>query len=112
MPGVQFSNQIDMNGLKVTELGPGVAGTDAVNVNQLTAASPQGFGQDVGDGAALTFNVDHNFSTLDVMVQVFRKADGVNVFTDVTRSTVNRVVVDFGFAVALNSHRVLVIPVP
>ena len=112
MPGVQFGNQIDMNGFKVTEMGPGTAGTDAVNLNQLTAASPQGFGQDVGDGAALTFNVDHNFSTTDVIVQVFTKADGVTQFTDVTRSTVNRVVVAFGSAPALNSVRVLVIPVP
>lgn len=112
MPGVQFGNQIDMNGFKVTEMAPATAGTDAVNLNQLTAASPQGFQTDVGDAVATTFNVDHNFNTLDVIVQVFRKADGVSVFTDVTRTTVNRVVVDFGSVIALNSFRVLVIPVP
>ena len=27
MPGVQFTNQIDLNGFKVTEMGPGTAGT-------------------------------------------------------------------------------------
>lgn len=101
-----------MNGFKVTEMAPAVAGTDAVNLNQLTAASPQGFQTDVGDAVATTFNVDHNFNTLDVIVQVFRKSDGVNVMTDVTRSTVNRVVIDFGSVIALNSFRVLVIPVP
>lgn len=112
MPGVQFGNQIDMNGFKVTEMGPGTAGTDGVNVDQLNASAPEGFSQDVGDAVATTFNIDHNFATLDVIVQVVRKADGVTVFTDVTRSTVNRVVVDFGSVIALNSFRVLVIPVP
>lgn len=112
MPGIQFGNQIDMNGNKVTEMAPGVAGTDAVNVDQLNASAPQGFAQDVGDAVATSFNVDHNFSTLDVIVQVFRKADGVTEFTDVTRSTVNRVVIAFGSVIALNSYRVLVIPVP
>lgn len=112
MPGVQFGNQIDMNTHKVTEMGPGVAGTDAVNVDQLNANAPEGFAQDIGDAIASTFNIDHNFATLDVLVQVVRKSDGVTVFTDVTRTTVNRVVIDFGGVIALNSHRVLVIPVP
>jgi len=38
MPGIQFNAQADMNGFKVTELGPGTAGTDAVNLNQLNAS--------------------------------------------------------------------------
>lgn len=101
-----------MNGNKVTEMAPGVAGTDAVNVDQLTAASPQGFGQDIGDTIATAFNIDHNFATLDVIVQVFRKSDGATEFVDVVRSTVNRVIVTFGSAPALNAFRVLVIPVP
>lgn len=112
MPGVQFFQQIDMNGLPITELAPGVSGTDAVNVNQLTAASPQGFAQDVGDGVALTYVVTHNFNTDDVMVQVFEKATKHNVQVDVHRSSVNAVTVGFGIVPALNSYRVLVIPVP
>lgn len=112
MPGVQFGNQIDMNGFRVTEMGAGANPTDAVNLAQLTAASPQGFAQDVGDAVATSFNIDHNFGSLDVVVQVVRKSDGVTVFTDVTRSTVNRVIVDFGSVIALNSFRVLVVPVP
>lgn len=112
MSGVQFGAQIDMNNNKVTEMAPGVAGTDAVNVDQLTAGAPQGFAQDIGDAVATSFNIDHNFATLDVIVQVFRKSDGATEFTDVVRSTTNRVVVSFGFVIALNSFRVLVIPVP
>lgn len=112
MPGVQFGQQIDMNSFKVTEMGPGVAGTDGVNVNQLLAASPDGFAQSVGDGVATSFNVDHNLGTADVLVQVFRNSDGVSEFTDVARTTVNRVVIDFGLPPALNAYRVVVIPVP
>jgi hypothetical protein len=113
---VQFFNDIDLNGFKNTEMAPGVAGTDGVNVNQLTAAvaavAAQGFAQDVGDGAALTYNVVHNFATLDVMVQVFEKATNHNVMVDVRRVDTNTVQVGFGLAPALNSYRVLVIPVP
>ncbi|HEX6518274.1 MAG TPA: hypothetical protein VF049_22125 [Nocardioidaceae bacterium] len=112
MPGVQFFQQIDMNGLPITEVAPGVAPTDAVNVSQLNAASPQGFAQDVGDGVALTYNVVHNFGTLDVMVQVFEKATNHNVLVDAHRVDANTVQVGFGLAPALNSYRVLVIPVP
>lgn len=112
MPGVQFGQQIDMNGFKVTELAPGTNPTDAVNLSQLTANAPQGFGQDVGDGVALTYNVVHNFGTLDVMVAVFEKATNHDVMVDVHRVDANTVQVGFGLAPATNSHRVLVIPVP
>lgn len=112
MPGVQFGQQIDMNSFKITELAPGVAGTDAVNVNQLTASSPQGFAQDIGDGVALTYTVTHNFGTLDVIIDVFEKATNHSVFADISRSNVNDAVIAFGAAIPLNSHRVLIIPVP
>lgn len=112
MPGVQFANQIDMNGFKVTELGPGTAPTDGVNLSQLQAASPQGFAQDIGDGVATSFNVVHNFGTLDVKVDVFRKSDGVGFETEVSRVDANTVSVGFGSVIAVNSYRVLVVPVP
>jgi len=112
MPGVQFGQQLDMNSNKVTELSPGTAGTDAVNLNQLNANAPQGFAQDVGDGVALTYNVVHNFGTLDVMVEVFEKTTNHSVMTDAHRVDANTVQVGFGAAPALNSHRVLVVPVP
>lgn len=112
MPGVQFFNDIDMNGFKVTEMAPGVAPTDGVTVSQLQASAPQGFAQDVGDGVALTYNVAHNFNTLDVMIQVFEKATAHNVLVDVHRVDVNTVQIGFGLPAALNAYRVLVIPVP
>ncbi len=112
MSGVQFSNQIDMNGFKVTELGPGVAGTDAVNVNQLTAGSPQGFAQDIGNGVATSFTVSHGFSTFDVIVQVYQISDGAEIYADVKRNAEDDVTIVFGSAPTTNQYRVLIIPVP
>ncbi|MEU7074733.1 hypothetical protein AB0B30_32500 [Streptomyces narbonensis] len=112
MPGVQFGQQIDMNGFKVTEMAPGVAGTDAVNVSQLNANAPQGFAQDVGDGVATAYVVTHNFNTDDVITVIFDKATKQDVMVEVLRSSVNAVTVTFGTPPALNAYRVLVIPVP
>ena len=112
MSGVQFGQQIDMNGFKITELAPGVAGTDAVNVNQLTASGPQGFAVSVGDGSLSTFTVTHNFNTFDVMTQVYEVATGNYYATEARIATVNTVEVSFGAPPASNQFRVLVIPVP
>lgn len=67
------------------------------------------FADDVGDGAATSFNVDHNLNSLDVIVQVYRNSDGVEVIADVTRSTVNRVVVSFAVAPTSDQFRVVVV---
>lgn len=112
MPGVQFGQQIDMNGFKVTELAPGTAPTDAVNVSQLNASAPQGFAQDVGDAVATSYVVTHNFNTDDVITVVFDKATKQDVMVEVLRSSVNAVTVTFGTAPAVNAYRVLVVPVP
>lgn len=111
MSGVQFGQQIDMNGFKITELAPGVAGTDAVNVSQLTASTYAGFATSVGDAVATSFNVVHNLGTLDVVVAVYEVATGHDVMTDVSRVDANTVSVAFGSVIALNSHRVVVLPV-
>lgn len=112
MPGVQFNNDIDLNGFKVTELAAGTNPTDGVNVSQLNASAPRGFKQTVGDGTALTYTITHNLATLDVQVQVYRLSDGATVFVDVARTGTNAVTVTFGAAPAANSYRVLVIPTP
>lgn len=112
MPGVQFTNQIDMNGFKVTEVGPGTVGTDAVNLNQLNAIVPQGFGQTIGDGIATTFTITHSLNTSDVITAVYEVATGNYVFTDSRIASVNTVEVSFGLAPTASQYRVLVIPVP
>lgn len=112
MPGVQFTNQIDMNGFAVTELAPGVSGTDGVNVNQLTASAPQGFGQTIGNGVLTSFTVTHSFGTLDVITAVIEIATGAYVYTTAAVVSTNAVQIDFGAAPSTNQYRVLVIPVP
>lgn len=112
MSGVQFGQQIDMNANKITELAPGVAGTDAANMNQLAAVTPQGFSATIGDGAASAFNVVHSLGTTDVMVQVFDVANGDQWVTEVSTSGVNAVDVTFGFVPTTGQFRVQVVPVP
>lgn len=64
----------------------------------------------IGDGAALSFNLDHNFGTRDVQVAVMKNAGNYDdVLVDVTRPTVNRVTVAFASAPAANAYRVVVI---
>jgi hypothetical protein len=67
------------------------------------------YAQNYGDGAATSFNIDHNLGTLDVIVQVFRNSDGVEVDVDVTRSTTNRVIVAHAVAPTSNQYRVVVL---
>jgi len=67
------------------------------------------FSADVGDGAATSFDVDHNFDTKDVVVQVYDNSTNDTVEVDVVRSTTNKVVISFGVAPALNAYRVVVV---
>lgn len=59
-------------------------------------------------GGSTSINVDHNLNTTDVLVEVFEVATGATVLCDVTRSTVNRVVLAFAAAPAASSLRVVV----
>ena len=112
MSGVQFGSQIDMNGLKITELGAGVAGTDAVNVDQLTASGPQGFAQNIGDGVLTTFTLTHSLGTLDVVTQVVEITTGNYIWADARVVSTSQVSVSFGAAPSTDQYRVLIVPVP
>lgn len=67
------------------------------------------FAQDYGDGAATSFNIDHNLGTLDVMVLLYRKSDGAVVEADITISTTNRVIITHAVAPTASQYRVVVI---
>lgn len=113
MPGVQFGQQIDMNGLKITELAPGVVGTDAVNVDQLSAFS-DGVSVLVGDGVLSTFTVTHNFALTnkdDFLARVAEVSTGQQYNVEVTSVDVNSFTVTFGFVPTTNQFRVSAIPV-
>lgn len=59
-------------------------------------------------GASTTFNIDHNFGTRDVTVQVYDSATYDTVVTDVVRSSTDRVQVTFASAPGASSYRVVV----
>jgi hypothetical protein len=82
-----------------TTSGAIVVGTTALTFTFIGPAAAVGyaaFAADFGDGAATSFNVDHNLNTKDVTVQVYRNADGEDWDMGVVRSTVNRVVITTG----------------
>ncbi len=108
MPGVQFLNQIDMNGFKVTEMGAGTAGTDAVNLSQLNA-SVGGFAVNIGDAVSTSIVVTHNLGTRDVQVTVFDNTTPWDEFdVQVQHTSTNTVTVIFGAPPALDAYRVVV----
>jgi len=59
-------------------------------------------------GASTSFNIDHNFNTRDVTVQVYDTTTYETVFTDIVRSTANRVQVSFSVAPGIAEYRVVV----
>jgi hypothetical protein len=64
----------------------------------------------VGDTSATTFNLDHNFNTRDVQVEVYRNSGNYDtVIADVTRPTVNRVTLTFASAPGTNAYAVVIL---
>lgn len=64
---------------------------------------------DIGDGAATSFAVTHNFNTLGCIVQVFEAATGEEVLTDVTRNSVNQVTISFAAAPTVDQYTAVII---
>lgn len=113
MAGVQFGAQIDMNGLKITELAAATASTDAVNLSQLTS-STGGHVETIGDGINLTYTITHNFDLADANDYVLRVGEistGVEYVAINTALSENSLSVTFGFIPALDTYRVAVLPV-
>jgi hypothetical protein len=59
-------------------------------------------------GVATSFDIDHNFNTRDVTVQVYDITSYDTVFADIVRSTANRVIVTFSVAPGASSYRIVV----
>jgi len=113
VPGIQFGANIDMNGNLITELAPGVAPTDAVNVSQLTAFS-DGFTQTIGDAVNTTFTITHNLALAnkdDYVIRIAEIATGAEYLIENNSVNVNSLTVTFAVAPALNTYRVAVLPV-
>lgn len=81
---------------------------DARIVTPLKMASWSGrkrkFTQTFGDTSATSFNLDHNFNTKDVLVEVYKNSGNFDtVIPDVQRPTVNRVTLVFATAPGTNA---------
>ena len=59
-------------------------------------------------GSITSFNIDHNFGTRDVVVQIYDLSTNDTVMADVVRSSINQVQVSFSSAPGSSSFRVLV----
>lgn len=64
--------------------------------------------EDVGDGNATSYLVEHNFNTRDVIVQVYDNDTYETVITDVVRTNLNSVTITFNVAPTTNAYRVLI----
>lgn len=63
----------------------------------------------IGDGAANSFNFDHNLNTRDVIVEVYKLTGNFDSVTpDITRPTLNRVTIAMAGAPAASAYRVVV----
>lgn len=116
MSGVQYGQQIDMNGNKITELANGTNPTDAVNLSQLTAVSTlyDGFAVNIGDGVASTFVVNHALALgnkNDFIARVAEVTSGAEYEVEVVGTDVNNATITFGFIPTAGQFRVAINPV-
>lgn len=64
----------------------------------------------IGDGSSTSFNIDHNFATRAVHVEVYRNSGNYDtVIADVTRPTTNRVTLTFAAAPGSNAFEVVIL---
>ncbi len=94
-------NQLDVGA------GVGII-SDADEIRIDTAVVTRKYLETIGDGAATSFNIDHNLGVTGAQVEVYRVSDGRTVITNVTRPTANRVVVSTTLPPSNNEFRVVV----
>jgi len=95
------------SGITVTET---LSGTDnriktydiAVNFSDFS------YKESIGDGTTTSYAVDHNLGSKDVIVQLYDVSSFETVYADVTRTTTNRVTIDFASAPSTDDIRVLI----
>lgn len=84
--------------------GSGTAAGARTNLGATTK-----FAGDVGDGSSTSIAVTHNLGTRDVLVQLMRKSDWVQVECDITMTDANTVTLAFAVAPSSAQYRVVVV---
>ena len=117
---VAAGNIVAVAGIDATTTAKGVVElATGAETNALTdtarAVTPSGLASlryaATGTGSATSWTVAHNLNTKDVIVQLYQVSTGDTVECDVTRSTVNAVVLGFCATQDLTDLRVLVIKI-
>ncbi len=64
--------------------------------------------QNIGNGSATSFTINHNLETKDVHTEVYCNETGESVIVDVLRTTTQAVVVSFAEAPDVNAYRIVI----
>jgi hypothetical protein len=104
---VVTGNQVAL-AVPVTVANGGTGATTAAAARTNLGATSK-FAATIGDGAATTYNVDHNLGTRDVAVLIYRVSDNNQVIADVQMTTINQVQVSFAAAPAAGAYRAVVV---
>ena len=82
----------------------------SVTVENLAKQLPAvtSFADDYPATSVSSWTVNHGLGTLDVLVQVFLKSTGANVYPDIVRTDVDNVTINCSAAQSVDSLRVLV----
>lgn len=110
--GAAGAGLVEASGVLAVGQGTGITvAADAISVDTAVTGRA-GLAFNVGDGAATTVTLTHNFATYDVEVQVVENSGGrETVYPDVTRPTTNTVAIVFPTAPAAGAYRAFVRPV-
>jgi len=115
---------VDLFAIQATESIPGIAeiatqsevntGTDdsrivtPLKLKTFLDANVGGYSALVGNGAATSFVLTHNFNSRDVNVSVYDSNNYEQVFTDIVLTSNNSVTVSFNTAPENNAYRVVI----
>lgn len=96
------------NAVSASDARNSLAETSSSGANTSTPTLARVANKVVGDGAATSFTVTHNFGTRAVLVQVYDSSSYDTVIADVVRTTTDSVTVSFSVAPSSNAFTVVV----
>ncbi len=89
--------------------GGGLQFNGSGEVEMIELFSDHKYVANIGNGSAQSFTLTHNFGTRDVTVAVFDNATYKEPIVDITHSTTNTTVIDFGTVPTSNQYRVVIL---